>query len=584
MNQHLFQVAKGRKAADLVIVNGQIVNVFTGEIYPGGVAVAGDRIAAVGDVDYTIGEQTRVIDAGGQYLIPGFIDGHIHTESTTLSPARFAEVALAHGTTSIFTDLHEIGVVGGMPAMEAAYAECKQTDLKFYWVMPSHIPFAPGLETSGGSIDASVIEKALASDDIVGLSEVVSVYVDLELPDLLKSLDATAKAGKVISGHGPDIHGKILNAFAALPVLNDHEALSAEDILMRARSGIYAHIRHNLIVPTLPELIKPLTEKKIDSRLLCLVTDDTSAVVLANEGHIDHLVRLTMQMGVDFVTAIQMATLNNACSFRKDLEIGALAPGRYADINIVSGPEDFKVLQTVAGGKLVAANGRLIDPRPLPEHAPVLLNTFHLKTPVTPADLLLPARPGTSEARVHAMFTLPWVPITSGKEVTLPVKDGYVGCDPAADVLHIAVIERHHATGNIGRAFMGGFGLKSGAMASSAGHDHHNIVVMGANPQDMALAANRVAELQGGIVLVNEGKIVNEIALPVVGLLSDLDAWTMASKRQELIGQCQALGCAVVDPFMFLSFVTLAAIPEFAVTDRGYVDVAKQAVMDPVLG
>ncbi|MEN4100643.1 MAG: adenine deaminase, partial [Anaerolineaceae bacterium] len=221
MDEKLFRVAIGQDAADLVITNGQLVNVHSGEIYPGGVAVSGSRIAAIGDVQYTVGETTRVIDAQGNYITPGFVDGHIHPESSNLTPTRFAEIALCHGTTSIFTDLHEIGVVGGMPAMNAALEESKQTPLKFHYVVPSHIPFSPGLETSGGSINAEIIKQALHRQDVVGLSEVVSVYVALGLPDLASSMAATREARKILSGHGPETTGPAWNAFVAAGVAND---------------------------------------------------------------------------------------------------------------------------------------------------------------------------------------------------------------------------------------------------------------------------------------------------------------------------------------------------------------------------
>ena len=583
MDQHLFDVAMGKVPADLVIKNGQIVNVYTGEIYEGGVAIAGEHIAASGEVDYAIGENTEVIDAEGNFIVPGFIDGHIHPESTALSPARFGEIVLCHGTTTVFSDFHEIGVVGGMEAMEAAVEESKSSALKFNWVMPSHVPFSPGLETSGGHIDPEIIRKALERDDVVGLSEIVSQYIAFGLPGLLESIDDTRKAGKILSGHLPDIEGPLANACAALGILNDHESLGANDVLVRARNGIYVHMRHNLIVPTMPELIKPMIENKIDTRMLCLATDDTSAIALVTEGHIDYLIRTVMALGVDFVTAIQMATLNNACSFQKELEIGSLAPGRCADVNIVTGAEDFKVLKTVANGKLVAENGKILAPVEMPEHKEVLLKTFHLKKVVEAADLVIPAEEGATSARMHIMRTLPWVPITEGGEAVLPVKDGYVNSDTAQDLLHIAVVERHHETGNIGKAFIGGFGLSEGAMASSIGHDHHNIVVMGADPEEMAVAANRVAELNGGIVLIKDGKVVKEIPLPICGLLTDMDAWTLAEQRQALLGAAAELGCKVSDAFMFLSFVTLAAIPAFAVTDKGYVNVMTQQLMDPVL-
>ena len=583
MKQDILNAALGQVPADLVITNGQIVNVFTGEIYPGGVAISSDRIIAQGDVDYAIGQDTEVIDAEGNYLVPGFVEGHIHPESANLSLTRFAEVVLAHGTTSVFTDLHEIGVVGGLDAMDAALDEGKATPLKFRFVFPSHIPFSPGLETSGGAIDATTIEEALRRDDVVGISEVVSVYIGMGLPDLMQSIEATHRAGKVLSGHGPETTGPLWNAFAAAGILNDHEALSLEDVLVRVRNGVYAHLRHNLLVPTLPELLRAVTEQGLDTRLMGLVTDDTSAITLTEEGHLDHLVRLALSLGVPFPTAIQMVTLNIADSYRKANEIGSLAPGRFADVNIVTGPEDFRVLTTIANGKVIARDGKLIEPLSIPDHDPVLLDTFHLKASVTADDLVIAAPEDAAGAHVHAMSTLPYIPITVGIEADLTVSNGHLGSDPSQDLLHIAVVERHHATGNIGKAFIGGFGLKRGAIASSIAHDNHNIVVMGADPEDMAVAVNAVADMQGGVVLVENGEVIADIKLPIVGLLSDLEASTFAAQRKEVLAKAQALGCTVPEPFMFLSFITLAAIPAYAVTDKGYVDCMKQEIIDPVL-
>jgi adenine deaminase len=592
MQSRLFNVALGQTPADLVITNGQLVNVLSGEIYPGGVAIAGDRVAATGDVAYAIGEGTQVIDAGGNYIVPGFVEGHIHPESANLTPARFAEVVLCHGTTSVFTDLHEIGVVTGMEGMEAALREGQQTPLKYYWVVPSHVPFSPGLETSGGSINFESIAPALERPDAVGLSEVVSQYVLLGLEDLQRSMEATRRAHKVLAGHAPETKGPAWNAYASTGVLNDHEALDVEDVLERVRAGVHAQLRHNLIVPTLPVLLKAVTEHKADTRLMSLVTDDTTAVALTQEGHLDYLVRLALPVlamphgpgaeGIPFLTAIQMVTLNAAASFRMDNEIGSLAPGRYADLNIVTGPEDFRVLKTVAGGKLVAQDGRLVEPMPIPAHEPVLLHTFHLKAPVSGSDLVIPAPAGASSARVHIMRTLPWVPITEGGDATLPVVDGHLGPDLEQDLVHIAVVERHHATGNIGRAFIGGFGLKRGALASSIAHDNHNIVVMGVDPDDMAAAVNRVAAMEGGIAAVEGGQVLAEIRLPVCGLLTDLDAWTLAEQREKILEVSRTLGCTVPEPFMFLSFITLAAVPAFAITDKGFVDCLQQKLIEPV--
>ncbi len=584
MDERLLAVALGREEADLVVRGDRLINVNTGEIYPGGVAVAGERIAAIGDVAYTVGDGTEVVEAGDAYIVPGFVDGHIHPESSSLSMTRFAGVVLARGTTSVFTDLHEIAVVGGMEAVDAALEEARTTPLKLFFVVPSHVPFAPGLETSGGRFDPGIIASALERAESVGLSEVVSLYVAAGDEELLRSVDDAHRARKALVGHGPDTKGPAWSAFAAAGITNDHESLDVEDVLLRVRNGVHAHLRHNLIVPTLPELVRAATERGVDTRFLSLVTDDTSAIALVQDGHLDHLVRLALAEGVGFVTAVQMVTLNPASSFHLEGEIGTLAPGRYADINVVSGPEDFRVLKTIARGRPVAEDGGLLEPLDVPERPQISAGTFHLREPVAAQDLVITAKTGSGEADVRFMRTLPWVPITEGDEATLPVVDGRVAADTDRDILHVAVIERHHETGNVGKAFVGGFGLKRGAMASSVAHDNHNIVVMGADPDDMALAAGRVAELDGGVVLAENGRLVGEMALPLWGLLADADARMLAEERQTLLDKAGEMGCTVPEPFMFLSFITLAGIPQFAVTDKGYVDCLRQAVVEPILG
>ncbi|MCL4459650.1 MAG: amidohydrolase family protein [Chloroflexi bacterium] len=582
-DQRLMGVALGKQKADLAVINGNLVNVNTGETYRGGVAVCGDRIAAIGNIDYTIGEQTQVIDATGHYIVPGFIDAYIHPESSNLSIGRFAEIVLAHGTTSIMTDLHEIGVVGGMEAVAAVLEGGKRTPLKIHFVVPSHVPFSPGLETSGGHFDAGVVAQAIQRDDAVGLSEIVAPYVLMNYPDLMQSIALTKKARKILAGHAPVTSGPALSAYLTVGVSNDHEAMQTEEALERLRNGVYLFMRESPVAQNMAALIKAVTEHKVDSRLCSIVTDDTDPMELTEQGHMDHKVRRAMQEGANFVTAIQMVTLNPATAFHLEMEIGSLAPGRYADINIVSGPQDFRVVKTIASGRLVAQDGRMVAPIGVLEHSALLLNTFHLKAPVKPGELAIATGVQIDQARVRVMRTLDWIPITVPGEANLPVKDGYIRADPEQDVLHIAVVERHHQIGNIGRAFMGGFNLKAGAIGSSVAHDNHNIVVMGINLEDMALAVNRLAELQGGQIVVRDSKILEEVPLPILGLLSDDDAYTLADKKRRMVAKAKECGATIRDPFMFLSFITLAAIPEFAITDKGYIAVEKQEIIDPVI-
>jgi len=583
MGVDLMDVALGKKEADLVIKNGQIVNVYTREIYLGGVAIAGNKIAAVGEVDYCIGSGTKVIDAEGKYILPGFIDGHIHPESTNLSIRQFAEAVLSHGTTSIMTDLHEVGVVGGLPAIEAVLEEAKATPLKLFFVVPSHVPFAPGLETSGGTFDSSVIEQAFKRPDAVGLSEIVGPYLLQKHPELMKSIEIAKSLGKSLQGHLPDIEGPALQSCMAAGVTTDHESLSAKEALEKVRLGFHLMMREGSVARNLVECLKVITEHRVDPTMCSIITDDLYIGDLVEKGHLDESLRTALANGIDFPTAVQLVTINAARAYDLDKQIGSLTPGRAADILITTGPEDFQVLTVIADGKLIVENQKLLERFPVAEHNPILLNTVKLTKKISADDLAIKVDPQAKRAKVKVMRTLDWIPITSGEECELEVKDGIVQADLTKDVLYIAQVERHGKNGNIGKAFMAGFNLKAGAIASTVGHDNHNIIVLGTNHEDMAVAVNRLAETGGGQIVVKDGQIVYEVQLPVVGLLSDLDAWTLAKEKKQLNQKVQELGSTIGLPFMFLSFISLAAIPEYAITDHGFIDVAQQKVIDPIL-
>jgi adenine deaminase len=584
MERKLLAVAGGQAPADIVVKNGRLVNVYSGEIYEGGVAICGGGIAAVGDVEYAVGKDTRVIDAGGRYITPGFIDGHIHPESASLSIRPFAEIVLRHGTTVIMTDLHEIGVVAGLEGIEAVLEEAKATDLRLYFVVPSHVPFSPNLETSGGSFNPAIIARALERPDAVGLSECVGPYILAGFPDLLESMGMALARGKSLQGHLPDLKGPALNACLAAGVTTDHESLGGEDALARLRAGCHLMMREGSAARNMQDCLKAVLDNKLDTSRVSIVTDDLHTIDAVDRGHLDDAVRTALASGADFVTAIQMVTLNAARAFGLDGEVGGLAPGRRADLNITTGPEDFKVQTVIAGGRLILEEGKMIVSYPKAEHAPCLLNTVRLKNAINAESFKIRAPAGAARVRVQVMDTLPFIPITVGREAVLPVADGVIQCDTAQDVLYIAQVERYGKNGNVGRAFMGGFKLKEGAIASSVGHDNHNIIVLGADFQDMALAVNRVVEIGGGQVVVRNGKIADEIAYPVCGLLTDLSAEELAERKKNMIAITKEMGSPIPIPFMFLSFICLAAIPHFAVTDHGFIDVMAQKIIDPVLG
>lgn len=586
MDNKLLAVAGGQQPADIVIKNGKIVNVLTAEIYDGGVAISDQTIAAVGDVDYCIGEGTQVVDAQGMFITPGFIDGHIHPESSDLAIRSFAEGVLKHGTTSIMTDLHEVGVVSGIEGIEAVLKENEATDLNLYFVVPSHVPFSPALETSGGSFNPEIIRKALQREDAVGISECVGPYILAGFPDLMESLDDVAgMKGMTAQGHLVEMKGADLNKCVAAGVSTCHEALSADDIMDRVRVGVHAMLRESSAARTLVQQLECIVGKDIDTSMMSIVTDDLHTCDLAETGHLDHHLKLALGAGLSFVKAIQMVTVNAARAFELT-DIGALAPGKRADINIVAGDtaDTFGVVSTWSRGKQVLDNGEMLVHYEPAEHDPCLLNTTRLLNPITPDSFKIAAPEGASKVKVLCMDTLPWIPITQPREVELDCVDGYVQCDVEQDVLYIAQVERYGKNGNIGKAFMGGFHMTSGAIASTVGHDNHNVIVMGTNFEDMAQAVNRLIEIGGGQILVDGGEIIKEVAYPICGLLSDLSVEDLAAEKAQLNAACAERGCIISIPMMFLSFICLAALPGFAITDHGFIDVMSLKVIDPVLG
>ena len=577
-------VFSGNRKADIAITGGTLVNVLSKEMYQADVAIVENRIISTGDVSFYIGSETKIIDAMGKYIVPGFVDGHIHPESSNLSVSSFASIVLEHGTTTIMTDFHEIGIVSGLKGIEAVLNEAKTTDLGVYFVVPSHVPFAPDLETSGGEFDANIIAKALQREDAVGLSEIVAPYLINGYPDLLDAIDATLEAKLSLQGHLPETTGVGLDACLASGVSTDHESLFAHEALEKIRKGCHVMMREGSAARNLTECLKIITEHHVDSTLCSIVTDDLHTIDAVDRGHLDDALRTTIATGVDFLTAVQMVTINAARAFHLENEIGSIAPGKIADINLLSDIESPEITDVISKGKVIVRDRKMLVNYPPIPHDDCLLNTINIKNgPVTAKDLGVCVDPKATSAKVLGMRTLDWIPITIKQEGVLPVRDGIVQADIEQDILLIAQVERYGKNGNIGKGFMAGFNLKKGAMASSMAHDNHNIIVLGENLEDMAIAVNRCSELGGGQVVVVDGKIVAEVAFPICGLLSDLDAPTLADHKRRLIKASQDAGSTIGFPFLFLSFIGLAAIPEYAITDKGFIDVMKQQIIDPIL-
>ncbi|MEM4485921.1 MAG: adenine deaminase [Zestosphaera sp.] len=576
-------VALGREPADLVVINGNIVNVVTREVYPGGVAVADGRVAAVGDVNYTIGSTTRVVDAEGAYLTPGLIDGHVHVETSLMTYRRFAEAVMPRGTTAVVTDFHEVGLVAGVRGIKAMMDEARKTPLRLYFLVPVKLPFHPGLETVGGELGPDDVEELIKLPEAVGLSEIVATNLLLGDPDYLAAVEVGRRHGKTLEGHAPMLKDQALSAYTAFGVRSDHESFTAEEALQRVRNGLRLMMREGSVAKNLHETVRVLIEKRVDPRYALMITDDVDAPDLLNQGHLDHLIRRAVEEGVDPLTALQMVTINTAESYRIDHEVGLLAPGRHGDVLIVDDLEKFRVRTVIAGGEVVARDGRMVKEVPPVERDPSLHNTVRLARRIEVNDLMYRVERTSGRVRMIVMRVPPHIPIIEHDEEVMEIVDGVVYPDPRRDVAQISVVERHGRSGGIGTAFVRGFNMRRGAIASSMAHDNHNIVVLGVNHEDMALAVNRIAELQGGQVVIDGGEVVAELPLPIAGLMSDEPPTKVAEKVEELRRAAQDLGISIYHPFMFLIFIPLAAIPLYAVTDKGFIDVLKQKIVSPVL-
>ena len=570
VNYHkLVHVARKQIPADVVVNNGKLVNVFSGEIYPGGVAIVGDRIAATGEMDDYIGDDTRVIDAKGGFISPGMIDGHVHIESSMLSVTRFAELALMHGTTSVMTDLHEVAVVGGLETVREMLDEAQHSLMKIYFVIPSHVPFSPGFETTGGVVGPEEVRSALAYPRCVGLSEVVVSSALSEEERLWAAMEIVREDGKLLHGHGPFTYNGDLSAFAALGIYTDHESFSKEDGIARLRAGIHLQMRQGSAAESIADIIPLFTEEHLNGSNISVITDDILAEDLYRNGYQDVNVKTLQKQGVDAMSAIQMVTINAAKAFRVDHEIGVLAPGRQADLVIVDDLAEFSPRSVMACGTLVIEDGQKVFDFPDPQPTEHQINSIHLKSQITAEQLVdLAKSPVDAESvQVNVLDSPQEIPVPTLITEQLKVVDGCVHPDPERDIAAIVVAERHQATGNVALAFTRGFRLKRGAIASSVAHDNHNLLSIGTNYEDIATALNRVAELKGGQVVVSDGKIIAEISLPILGLMSLDPVDEVCLKLRNLTVAAHEIGCEMRWPHMFMSFMTCSAGPGYSITD-----------------
>lgn len=579
-------VAQGLRPADLVIRDVRLVNVCTAEVIEGtDVAVVEGRVAYVGpDASHAIGEDTNVIEGTGAYLAPGFLDGHIHVESSMLGAAEYARAVVPHGTTGIYWDPHEVANVLGYAGVDVMVQDAERTPLKAMVTIPSCVPAVPGFEDTGAEVGPADVREAMADPHVVGLGEM------MDFPGVLSGSERahgeiaeTLKASKVVTGHYPvPEHDRGLNAYVGAGVGSDHESTRAEDALAKMRLGQYAQLRFGSAWHDLPNLAPAITAHAIDTRFACLVSDDSHPHTLVEDGHLDRILREAVAVGIDAVTAIQMVTINTASSFAMADELGSVAPGKCADMVLLDDLVDFRARMVVIDGEVVAEDGRpLFEVAPLP-YPDWVTHSVRLGAPIEPASFAIEAPdPMASSVRARAIEVSPGSTLTTLAEVELPVVDGRVESDPAHDVLKVFVLERHRATGRRAFAFVRGFGIVRGAMASTVAHDAHNLLVVGTNDEDMALAAKTLVECGGGEVVVADGQVLGLVELPIAGLMSPRAAEEMSEAVHGLERAWEAIGCTMPSPFMTMSGLSLACIPDVRITDRGLVDVGAMAFLEP---
>ncbi|MBN1882966.1 MAG: adenine deaminase [Deltaproteobacteria bacterium] len=557
--QPLIDTAAGRTPADLVLTNGRIIDVVSGRIKTCDLAIHGGIVAGIGKYD---GRET--IDLGGRYIAPGFIDSHIHIESSFLVPSQFARAAVPRGTTTVIADPHEIANVLGTNGIRFMYHDSLKAPLDVFFTAPSCVP-ATHLETAGAVLTTEDIAELLKEEWIVGLGEMMNfpgvIYGD---EAVLSKLEAARNARKVIDGHAPGVSGKELCAYLSAGITSDHECTLLSEAREKLDLGMFIMIREGSQAKNMDELLPLVSKDSWPS--LAFVSDDIHADDLLDRGYFDFFLRKAIDHGVDPVTAVRMVTLSPSARFGL-VDRGALVPGRKADIVVLDDVTEFSIHMVIKEGTVVSKNGQVtftVDPL----DPSAIQNSINLKRP-TEDDLKVPWRDGN--ARVIQLVR---DQIITDMIEEAPARSGdWAVSDTQRDIIKIAVFERHRGTGNIGIGFVHGFGLKAGAIASTVAHDSHNLVVIGTRDGDMLAAVHHVMEIGGGQAVVKDGEVISSMALPVAGLMSEQCVEDVAESAAKNIDAVKKLGCMVKNPFMTLSFLSLPVIPKLKLTDRGLVDV-----------
>lgn len=578
-NDELVRVAQGERPADLVIRHASLVSVTTHEILPDtDIAVACGRVAYLGLGEHTaehcIGPDTVVVDASGLYAAPGLMDSHIHVESAMIGVSEYARAVVPHGTTGIFCDPHEVGNVTGLPGVRAMFEDARRVPLKAMMTPPSCVPAVTGVEDTGAAVTAADIADSMTWDNVVALGEMMNFPGILACEgNAIDEVRATLAADRVVTGHFPSPdRDRALSAYVASGVSSCHESGSFDEVLAKLRMGMYVQLRQGSAWLNLPGYLPQLVASGVDTRLCLLCSDDNHPHTLVDEGHMDRILRECVRLGLDPVTALQMATINCAEYFGLARDLGSVTPGKCADIVLLDDLEGFFARKVFIDGELVAEDGRAlfsVEPYAWPDF---MTHTMNLGFTPAPETFRIPTDLPDGTARVRAMAIDPGDTLTRNVVAEVPVVGGSLQADPENDVLKVAVFDRHHGTeGTHAFGFVTGFGIH-GALAQTVSHDAHNLLVMGDNDEDMALAAATLAECGGGEVAVADGKVLALVELPVCGLMSTERVEVVAEKVARARAAWEQMGCAMPSPFMTMGVMSLACVPELRLTNRGYVN------------
>jgi adenine deaminase len=548
----------GEREADILFINARIINVFSGEIVAGNVAITQGYISGFGAYS-----ARKVVDLKGRFISPGFIDPHVHIESSMTCVTEFLRAVLPRGTSTVIADPHEIANVLGKAGLDYMLMSAENQPSDIYYTLPSCVP-ATEMETAGARLSAGDLIPYLKNDRVVGLAEVMNFPgVIFRNPDLLDKINSSIIHKKPVDGHAPGLSGKEMYAYVAAGISSDHECTSASEAREKLSAGMHIMIREGTSARNLCDLLPIVNEKNFNRIMWC--TDDRHPHDLVEKGHIDSVVRDAIKYGLDPVTAIRMATINPALYFGLNHK-GAIAPGRQADLLIFSDLSAPVIEEVYSKGILAAENGVINDAIKKPWEIPLVSS---MKVAACGINLDIPAESG----RLMAIEIIPDQILSRKYLADAKIVNGLAVSDISNDILKVAVIERHKGTGNIGKGFVKGFGLKKGAIASSIAHDSHNIIVVGTNDYDMKAAAEAIIKTGGGLAVACDHNVFGMLSLPIAGLMSNENIEEIYRQMSNLLSVARSLGSSLYDPYMALSFLALPVIPELKISDKGLVDV-----------